>query len=193
MKKTSNKLFDLIKSLTKTEKRHFSKYCTKYSNTKDLTYLNLYKEIDKMKVYDIAKLNKKFGEKNIKTNSTYLYNQLLTSLRVLYRESSFYRSLLNSIIDINILMVKGLFEQAEKIIDKSIKISEKHNEIFLRIRLIEMKLQLLKIKNRKVNYYKNTLELKEKYETALIAIRKKLKLGFYVGNFVHLMEKEGSH
>ena len=92
MKKNHNKLFELIQSLTKTEKRHFS---NRYASNRDSIYFKIYKALDKMKVFDIQKLEKKIGKQNLSNNITYLYNQIFSSLRNLNKDKSLYLELLD--------------------------------------------------------------------------------------------------
>ena len=45
-------LFDLIKSLTKTEKRHFRLFVNRSGNTEEVKFIKLFDAMEAMKTYD---------------------------------------------------------------------------------------------------------------------------------------------
>ncbi|HRE37964.1 MAG TPA: hypothetical protein PK092_05950, partial [Chitinophagaceae bacterium] len=59
--RTTDILFQLIKSLEKAEKRHFKLYIKRSSGNADLKIIRLFDVLDKMKDYDEAGLIKKMG------------------------------------------------------------------------------------------------------------------------------------
>ena len=56
----SSDLFQLIKSLSKTEKRHFVLYSTKHVIGEQNGYMKLFYAIEKQKEYDEGKIKKQF-------------------------------------------------------------------------------------------------------------------------------------
>ncbi len=88
--KPSNELFDLIKSLTKSEKRFFKLQSALQSGDKN--YVRLFDLIDKMSEYDEENVKKTFkGEKFIKhlpSEKNHLYKLILKALRSYYGETS---------------------------------------------------------------------------------------------------------
>ncbi|MCC7379246.1 MAG: hypothetical protein IT255_07795, partial [Chitinophagaceae bacterium] len=84
-------LFQLIKSLEKAEKRHFKLYIKRSSSREDLKVVKLFDAIDKAKDYDEKLILKKLPgiEKPQLANlKSHLYKQLLASLRLLKSSES---------------------------------------------------------------------------------------------------------
>ena len=79
-------LFQLIKSLEKAEKRHFKLYIKRSSGNEDLKIVRLFDAIDKLNDYDDKLLLKKLDgvtKPQLANLKTHLYKQLLASLRLL--------------------------------------------------------------------------------------------------------------
>jgi hypothetical protein len=75
--KPSNSLFILIKSLTKSEKRYFKRFCTIYSKERQNNYLLLFNAIAEQKEYDELQIKSKFRNekfvKQLNVLKVYLY------------------------------------------------------------------------------------------------------------------------
>jgi len=116
--KPSEDLFLLIKSLTKTEKRYFKRFCKLYSTNKKNNYLKLFDAIDKQKVYDEKKIKDKFRNekfaKQLSVAKSYLSKILLRSLAVLESNRDGYYSRRESIVECEILISKSLYKQSWK-------------------------------------------------------------------------------
>jgi len=79
-------LFQLIKSLEKAEKRHFKLYIKRSSGKEDLKIVRLFDALDKLKDYDEKPLLKKLDDvtkPQLANLKTHLYKQILASLRLL--------------------------------------------------------------------------------------------------------------
>ncbi|HYF02710.1 MAG TPA: hypothetical protein VEC36_04995 [Patescibacteria group bacterium] len=121
--KTTSDLFQLIKSLTKSEKRHFTIFASKHVIGERNNYLKLFKAIDAQEKYDEAALRKQFeGEiflKQLPVTKNYLYNLILKSMRV-YRSSATIEVRLQEMLqDIEFLFEKGMEAQCKKAIIKA--------------------------------------------------------------------------
>ena len=84
--RSSDILFQLIKSLQKSEKRHFKLYIKRSSAKEDLKIVQLFDAIDKLNDYDEKLLLKKLAnieKPQLNNLKTHLYKQLLSSLRLL--------------------------------------------------------------------------------------------------------------
>lgn len=129
----SDKLFELIKSLTKHEKIYFKRFArsNKDSNKK---YIRLFDAIAVQKEYDEQKIRQKFKNeqfvKQLPVAKDYLFKMIMKSLRI-YDDfnPTIYFSLQQMLHDINILYDKALYHSCEKIIEKAKKIA-KHTEQF---------------------------------------------------------------
>jgi sulfur relay (sulfurtransferase) DsrC/TusE family protein len=121
--KPSSELFDLIRTLTKSEKRFFKLQSSLQSGDKN--YVRLFDLIEKMEAYDEDLVKKTFkGEKFIKhlpSEKNHLYKLILKSLRSYYSETSIASSLKQEIKNVEILYNKGLFDECTKFIERAKK------------------------------------------------------------------------
>jgi len=124
----NNVLFDLIKSLTKTEKR-FIKLNAQFHQG-DKAYLKLFDAIEKQKKYDEKEILEQFKtEKFIiqfSVAKNYLQNFILKQLRNYHTESKANIICKNLLIDIEILYWKNQFKLAEKLVKKAEKIAREY-------------------------------------------------------------------
>jgi hypothetical protein len=135
MKTVSLELFQLIKSLTKQEKRYFKLFATRHVIGEKNTYVQLFDAIDKQQEYDEAKLKQKFAGqvfiKQIHVTKNYLYKLILNSLRQ-YHENKSEDPFPVIIRNAQLLFKKGLIQQSEKALDKAMK-KALENERFLQV------------------------------------------------------------
>ncbi|MBS1537382.1 MAG: hypothetical protein JST20_06500 [Bacteroidetes bacterium] len=115
MKQTDD-LFDLVKSLKKTEKRYFKLYATRHSE--EANSVKLFSAIEKMDEYDDVLLRKIFnGEKFLEQLAVakhYLSKIILESMTLYHSESSKNLEVSHLLQQVEFLMSKGLVEQAAK-------------------------------------------------------------------------------
>lgn len=128
-------LFQLIRSMEKSEKRNFKLYIQRNSTNKELKIIQLFDAIDKLSDYDEGALLKKLNsiEKPQLSNlKTHLYKQILASLRII-KSSDGIELMLNEQLDYaRILYNKGLYHQALKILEKVKELSiDSHQLSFL--------------------------------------------------------------
>lgn len=139
MKKSSDDIFRLIKSLTKSEKGYFVKFAKRYSGPNNNS-LKLYEAIEKQAeagdVYDEEIIKKAYAKetfaKQLGVTKIYLYNLILKSLDQYYSEENERAKLSELISQIKILERKTLYKQCHKLIKKAKEIAYKH-EIMPRI------------------------------------------------------------
>jgi hypothetical protein len=120
-------LFQLIKSLEKAEKRHFKLYIKRSSGKEDLKIIRLFDTIDKLQDYNEKVLMKKMGDvtkPQLGNLKTHLYKQLLASLRLLKSTDSLDLQLNEQFDYAHILYKKGLFIQSLRILDKAKEIAK---------------------------------------------------------------------
>ncbi len=126
--KTSNDLFLLIKSLTKTEKRYFKVTTSKGQELQQKNnYIKLFDVIERQKEYNEEEIISKFHDqkfiKHLSSEKNYLYNLILKTLRR-YHSKSNNDTVVEELLHYSeILYQKGLFNQSEKIIAKSRKLA----------------------------------------------------------------------
>jgi 3-methyladenine DNA glycosylase AlkC len=126
-------LFQLIKSLSKAEKRSFKIYATRTSS-EDAKFIQLFDAIDKAKDYDEEVLFTKVSElkkSQLSNLKAHLYKQILTSLRLNYINHNIDIQIREQIDYARILYDKGLYKQSLKILDKAKSQAELHHRFTL--------------------------------------------------------------
>ncbi len=129
--RTSDILFQLVKSLEKAEKRHFKLYITRSSAKEDLKVVQLFDALDKLHDYDEKQLLKKLAtiEKPQLANlKAHLYKQILSSLRLLKTTDNIDLQLNEQLDHARILYNKGLKLQSLKILDRAKEVARHHNK-----------------------------------------------------------------
>ncbi|MEX0843805.1 MAG: hypothetical protein WD022_00920 [Balneolaceae bacterium] len=149
-------LFQLIKSLTKAEKRAFKIYATRNSSP-DAKFIKLFDAIDKVNYYDeelIIKSLKGVKKRQFSNLKAHLYKQILTSLRLTNINHNVDIMLREQIDHSRILYNKGLYKQSLRLLDKAKVLAHqnyRHSleyEILTFERIIESQYITRSIKNR---------------------------------------------
>lgn len=118
--RSADTLFQLIKSLEKSEKRNF-KLFVKRNSSGDLKFIQLFDALDAMKEYDEAALlkkNKAIKKQQLSNIKAHLYKQILASLRIIRDEHNIDIQLHEQMDYARILYNKGLYLQSLKLLDK---------------------------------------------------------------------------
>ncbi|NQY10209.1 MAG: hypothetical protein HRT71_11950 [Flavobacteriales bacterium] len=129
-KKKSDALFQLIKSLTKSEKRHFKLHVSRLSGSDDMKFIKLFNLLEKQKVFDddaILRREKSIRPEQLSNLKSHLYTQLLNSIRSLNSSKIIDVEIRDLIDKTQILYNKCLYGQADKLILKAKGLAE-HNE-----------------------------------------------------------------
>lgn len=128
----STQLFDLIKTLNKSEKRFFKLHCSKYTS-KNSYYQKVFDAIDKQQEYDEAALKSKFAKqqfvKQFHVIKNYLYNLILDSLHAYNAGKTVDLQIVEYFQKSDILQDKGLYVQALKMLNKAKKLAETHDRL----------------------------------------------------------------
>jgi hypothetical protein len=125
-------LFQLIKSLEKAEKRHFKLYINRSSARENLKIVQLFDALDKIREYNEQALLKKMPgvtKPQLANLKIHLYKQILASLRLLKSADSLDLQLNEQFDYAHILYKKGLFLQSLRILDRA-KETAKANQKF---------------------------------------------------------------
>ncbi len=129
--RTIDALFQLIKSLSKSEKRNFKLYITRNKSSEELKVVQLFDAFDKMDTYDEALLLKKnaFIKKQQLSNlKAHLYKQILSSLRLITEKGNIDMLLHEQMDYARILYNKGLYLQSLKVLDKMKELAKSQNQ-----------------------------------------------------------------
>jgi hypothetical protein len=148
--KSTDALFQLIKSLEKSEKRNFKLYVKRNSANEDLKIIQLFDALDKMDEYDETQLlsrHKGIKKQQLSNNKSQLYKQILSSLRLIKNENNIDIQLHEQLDHARILYNKGLYLQSLKMLDRIKENAEMFNQlsIFLEVLFFEQKIEALHI------------------------------------------------
>jgi hypothetical protein len=119
--RSSDTLFQLVKSLKKSEKRNFKLYVKRNTASEDLKIIYLFDALDRMDVYDegeLLKKNKRLSKQQLSNVKAHLYRQILSSLRLIRGEHDIVIQLHEQLDYAEILYNQGLYMQSLKILDR---------------------------------------------------------------------------
>jgi hypothetical protein len=143
--KPSTELFDLIHSLTKSEKRFFKLSSSLQSGEKN--YLKIFDAIDHQDEYDEEALKDDFkGEtfiRHLPSEKNHLYKLILKSLRSYHSDDSISSILKQEIKNIEILYKKALFKECNKFLMRAKKLAIAHEKFYFLFELISWEKMLL--------------------------------------------------
>ncbi len=114
-------LFQLVKSLEKSEKRNFKLFVKRNSAVEDLKTIQLFDALERMQDYDekeVLKKAKGVSKQQLSNLKAQLYKQLLASLRLIRDEQNVDIQLHELMDHARILFNKGLYLQSLKVLDK---------------------------------------------------------------------------
>lgn len=147
---STDALFILIKSLEKGEKRNFKLYVTRNTASADLKIIQLFDALDKMKDYDeedLLRKNESIQKVQLSNLKAHLYDQILSSLRILKQSENIDLQIHEQLDHAKILYNKGLYLQSLRLLEK-IKTLAKHNNqvtYLLQVLFLEKKIESLHI------------------------------------------------
>ncbi len=121
-KQQTDYLIELIRTLTKAEKRHFRLLVKRNQANEELLFLQLFDLLDKQKRYDEALILRKIPaikKRQLSNLKAHLYKQLLLSLRLLYRPHNTDMEIRERLDYARVLYNKGLYRQSLEILDKA--------------------------------------------------------------------------
>jgi hypothetical protein len=133
-------LFQLIKSISKSEKRNFKLYANRISSEKETKFLQLFDVLDKMEEYNetsILKKAKDIKHSQLPNLKAHLYKQLLTSLRLTQINHDISISIREQIDHAKVLYNKGLYNQSLRILDKTKTLARKNKKNILEFEIIQ--------------------------------------------------------
>src|ERR1700755_1991843 len=130
--RSSDVLFQLIKSLEKSEKRNFKLYMKRNSGSEELKSVQLFDALDKMEEYDEAQLlskNKNLRKAQLSNAKAHLYREILASLRLIRQDENIDIQLHEQLDYARILYNKGLYLQSLKTLDRIKENARAHNQV----------------------------------------------------------------
>ncbi len=148
--RSTDQLFQLIKSLKKSEKRNFKLYVKRnYTSEADLKIIHLFDALDAMTEYDETILLKKktIAKAQLSNVKAHLYKELLASIRLLESHDNIDIQLHEQMDYARILYNKGLYLQSLKLLDKIKEQARQHHQqsFLLEVLFLEKKIEALHI------------------------------------------------
>lgn len=137
--RSSDTLFQLIKSLEKSEKRNFKLYMKRNSSSEDLKSIQLFDALDKMEEYDEGQLlskNKSIRKQQLSNAKAHLYREILASLRLIRQEENIDIQLHEQLDYARILYNKGLYLQSLKTLDRIKENARAHNQVTFLLQIL---------------------------------------------------------
>ena len=153
MSKTpSHKLFNLIKSLSGSEKRYFKLYASN-GIEKGRKYIKLFDAIYAQQAFEEESLirliykNKSIESRKYSELKAYLYDLILKSLQNYDEKSSLNFRLKNLLQNISVLFKRGHYEECKDIIYKANKLATKYEEFSVLLELLAWKKKIAYIQS----------------------------------------------
>ena len=151
-------LFELIKSLTKSEKRYFKLHASRHTIGEENTYVTLFDFLDRMPEYNEDRVFQHFKGSpflnRFSITKKRLYDHILSALDDFHTSHSIDAKLNKSLHSADILFNKGLYDQSARVIKSAIKIAETHQRYALLFTLRRRQKQLIE----NLGYTEFTLE-----------------------------------
>ncbi len=138
-------IFDLIKSMNKAEKRNFKLFANRHGVSEVAKFVTLFDCIDSLDEYDEAKVLQRctsITKRQLPNMKAHLYRQILISLRLLNVHHSPMLRMSEQIDFARILFDKGLYVQAEKVLDKVASQAEESEQHVTMLGILELRRQV---------------------------------------------------
>ncbi|MEZ4885095.1 MAG: hypothetical protein R3E32_10250 [Chitinophagales bacterium] len=133
-------LYQLIKTLSRAEKRHFKVYVSRTQSSENAKFIQLFDVLDKMKSYDESKISDKAPEikrVQIPNLKSHLYKQILLSLRLQHFHHNIDMEIRQQLDYAKLLYNKGLYMQSLKLLDKTKTTAMEAQQNMLCVEIIE--------------------------------------------------------
>ncbi len=132
-------LFDLIKSLSKSEKRQFKVYAGRLEGNAEAKFIALFNLLEKASNYNDSYILKSgiVKKQQLSNLKAHLYRQILISLRLAPANKNVRNGIREQLDFASVLYNKGLYKQALKILDKAKNTALEFSENNLAYEIVE--------------------------------------------------------
>ena len=150
-KTPSIRLYELVNSLSGSEKRYFTIFVSKQSSNKSPKinkYIQLFNIVDKQLVYDENAIkksiypNQKIESRKFSELKHYLYELILKSLQSYDEKTSIDFKLKSMLSNVRVLVKRSLYDHCDDILDKAKKLAYQHNQFFIVLEVLKWKKQI---------------------------------------------------
>ncbi len=146
-----DKTFELLKSLNKSEKRFFKIYSGRHVIGDQNKYVQLFDAMDKQTVYNEEQIKENFKDykfvNRMPVAKAYLYDLMLKSMSAYHNHHSIEAQLYDNLKQIRFLYNKKLYQQAEILLDKTLKLSKDQDYLELMPEIMRWKKKLMDLNN----------------------------------------------
>lgn len=134
-------IFKVIKSMTMNEKRYFKIFCKQHTLGSQNKYVLLFELIDELDGFNEVFIKeelekKKYSNKYLSSDMNYLTRILMKSLNEFHSEKTCSLKIKQSLISIEILFYKGLYEECLNLINKTKRIKLANESQYLILELL---------------------------------------------------------
>jgi len=130
--KVNEALFDLVQSMSKSEKRYFKLMSSRHTIGGENNYVRIFDYLDKLAVYDEKSLFEHFkGEaflKRFSITKKRLYDHILNALDAFHASSSIEAQIHKMLHAADILYDRSLYDQSRRILRSAEKLALKHEK-----------------------------------------------------------------
>ncbi|GAB5399091.1 MAG: hypothetical protein Aureis2KO_06760 [Aureisphaera sp.] len=139
-KTQKDNLFDLVKSLSKSEKRQFKLYVGRLGVNEDAKFMQLFQILEKQSAYNETQILKggTITKNQLSNIKAHLYKQILVSLRLNPSHQNVRIQLREQLDFATILYHKGLYNQSLKILDRAKSSALQNEEKNIAYEIIEL-------------------------------------------------------
>lgn len=191
--KPSTELFDLIKSLTKSEKRFFKLSSSLQSGDKN--YVKIFDTIDAQNEYSEDAIKEEYKNEtfiqHFPSEKNHLYKLILKSLRNYYADQSISSILRQEIKNIEILQKKGLYKEGHKFLQRAKKMAMEHEKFYYVFELINMEKQLLEEDYESGEFTRDLNELVKEEAEVIEKLRNLAEYHIIYSRINYVFRKEG--
>lgn len=143
----STRLYDLIHSLSRSEKRYFTIFASRHVIGSSNKYIQLFEVLAHQETFDPQTAQAAIYAQPVQTNkflelSRYLYKLILKSLRSYHQSSSVRMQVQNLIQNIEILYKKSLYSQCREQLKKAHKLTQQYELHLLELELLHWQKKL---------------------------------------------------
>ena len=144
--KPTSELYDLIRSLTGSEKRYFKLNAAKQKGNKN--YIKLFDAVDSNKIFEEDELKKRFKNENFIKNLTvtknYLHNLIFKSLISYHEKKSIDVKLSNLLFSCKLMFEKSLYKQFFKTLENGKELAYRSERFSYILEFLEFEKQIMK-------------------------------------------------
>lgn len=145
--KVNEALFELIQSMTKSEKRYFKLVSSRHSIGGENNYIRIFDALEKMKLYNEESVFLMFkGEpflNRFSITKKRLYDHILSALDAFHSSNSIDSQLFKMLHSVDILHNKSLYDQSKRILRSAEKLAQKHEKKEIELLIINKQQRLL--------------------------------------------------